>query len=1063
MRQNHHVKALVGVRTIKAAALFVAAATAVGVQAQVRYWDSNGSAAGAGTAPSGTWGVDSFWNDAADGTGTSNLTVGFVSTPTFAFNTGVFSSGSDAVGPYTVSVSNATATIGIRAITFEDGSPSITGPGVLAFPASNAGIDSIVTVNSTVASTVQFSAGVRVNTDGANRLFRLISQRADGINFTSPITTTTANSWGLRLGGAGGGRIETNLAPTGVTLGSIASNGSGANTWGGTWTIAGDQSLGNASITLSTAANFLPGAALNIGDNVGDDFALNGVITHGTVAAPAPNVTLNLNGNIVHGATANNVNTLEITGGGTTNINGNYQISTANGFTPGNHRVFNNSTLNVSASSVFNGRGFTIGAGAGTDGTVNFAGSGAINLTAGTVLQRGLLNIGGRTLSLTDLQIGANATAGGTAQLQSQPGGKVILGGTMTLGVANGTTVIPTVTTDIDLGTTGLITSPHAALQYREINAVATSLTATHEISGVISGSVPLANNNGSGVLVLSGNNTLTAGFHARNGRIRFMSDASMGAVPAVPTEWFRFAFTGMQLGASFDIHPNREFVSYQQADTVSPLASATFDFDTNGFDSTYAGRISSAAGRDLNGFTKLGAGRLTLSGTNNDYAGATNARGGVLEFATVRNVGAGPSSLGAPITPFGGLIRLSGDTGTVDARVDTPGTLRHIGPASTTDREVKVGGNGAVLEASGTGALVLNTSINAGAWGITLGGTGEGKALGGLSSSVNGIRLIEIVPSSGGTGYTPGLVDIVITDPTGTGATARGVVNPAGSLAQVELLTAGSGYTNPTVAVVGTGTGALARVATQAGFGIGTASPLTKIGTGSWTLGGPINHQGAVAVNEGVLNIASTVTGLTAVTVADGATLAAVNAGSTIEVDSLAIGASGLVNLGRSDLIVDYTGESPIAAMIADVVGAKLIADGDVDGLPTYLAVSEAADLGLTDLNGVAVDETAVLVKYTYVGDANLDGQVDALDYERVDLAIGNTGVFGTAQGDLNYDGNVDALDYEQIDLNIGNGVGSPLGTVLIPEPAVMGLLVPGLAAITQRRSRRAGAKATA
>jgi hypothetical protein len=170
--------------------------------------------------------------------------------------------------------------------------------------------------------------------------------------------------------------------------------------------------------------------------------------------------------------------------------------------------------------------------------------------------------------------------------------------------------------------------------------------------------------------------------------------------------------------------------------------------------------------------------------------------------------------------------------------------------------------------------------------------------------------------------------------------------------------------------------------------------------------------------------------------------TLLAVDDGSTLE-------------FGVDSLVVDYAGVSPIGGVIEMYLAGKLTANGDDGfGLPTYLAIAEAADLGATELNGRPVDDTAVLVKFTYVGDANLDGQVDSLDYERVDLAIGNSGVFGVAQGDLNYDGNVDALDYEQIDLNIGNGVGAPLAAVFVPEPGVAGAVVlAGLMAVRRRR----------
>jgi hypothetical protein len=47
--------------------------------------------------------------------------------------------------------------------------------------------------------------------------------------------------------------------------------------------------------------------------------------------------------------------------------------------------------------------------------------------------------------------------------------------------------------------------------------------------------------------------------------------------------------------------------------------------------------------------------------------------------------------------------------------------------------------------------------------------------------------------------------------------------------------------------------------------------------------------------------------------------------------------------------------------------------------------------------------------------------------------------------------------LDYEQIDLNIGNGVGSPLGAVVIPEPASMvAVLITGVLGMRRRAISR-------
>src|SRR5688572_16452580 len=61
------------------------------------YWDSNGSTAGAGATPTGTWGTDNFWSSVFDGTAATG--------PWIADLDAVFSAGLDASGPFAVTVS----------------------------------------------------------------------------------------------------------------------------------------------------------------------------------------------------------------------------------------------------------------------------------------------------------------------------------------------------------------------------------------------------------------------------------------------------------------------------------------------------------------------------------------------------------------------------------------------------------------------------------------------------------------------------------------------------------------------------------------------------------------------------------------------------------------------------------------------------------------------------------------------------------------------------------------------------------------------------------------------
>ena len=120
---------------------------------------------------------------------------------------------------------------------------------------------------------------------------------------------------------------------------------------------------------------------------------------------------------------------------------------------------------------------------------------------------------------------------------------------------------------------------------------------------------------------------------------------------------------------------------------------------------------------------------------------------------------------------------------------------------------------------------------------------------------------------------------------------------------------------------------------------------------------------------------------------------------------------------------------------------------------------------------DGSTPSPSAVLVKYTYYGDVNLDGQVTAADYTRMDGgAVG--GLTGWFNGDVNYDGTVDGSDYTLADnafnrqsvalaaaVVAAGPVASPAAQVaaVVPEPAAVCGVVAAVALSCRRRRRQA------
>ncbi len=95
-----------------------------------------------------------------------------------------------------------------------------------------------------------------------------------------------------------------------------------------------------------------------------------------------------------------------------------------------------------------------------------------------------------------------------------------------------------------------------------------------------------------------------------------------------------------------------------------------------------------------------------------------------------------------------------------------------------------------------------------------------------------------------------------------------------------------------------------------------------------------------------------------------------------------------------------------------------------------------------MTTFDGQTVGDADVLVKYTFLGDADLSGTLNANDYILIDTGFGTQNnaipLTGWRNGDFNYDGTINGDDYTLID-NAFNTQGSISFAVTSAGPAEM------------------------
>ena len=661
--------------TLIAAALSLA--WAMPAVADTLHWDINGAAPGLGG--SGAWNTSSnFWNTSATGTGGTATT--WTNAPL-----------NDAVFDGTAGVAAVTLGVPVTARNLTFGAlPTYTlNGGTLTLAAgSTITANGNTSINSNVVGNVAVTGPgtVTLGTNGA-------------ISYTG--TTTLSNGATLRLTSATvAARVRStqffvNGASTLIfqAQNRIDINGRIAfdSTGGGTVDLAGSNAFGGVVMGPGAMTVTTTGGAQNRLISTGAGFNLNaGVLTldttvatdnllvssllwnQGSVTKTGPGTATLTAANSYGGITRLNGGVLSVSDVSNGGVNSSIGASTL----AATNLVINGGTLRYTGVGQSTNRLFTLGAGGGT---LDASGTGALNFTNGGAIV--LPGAGARSLTLTGSNTGANTLAavvgdgGGPSTVIKSGTGTWSLTGANTY--SGGTTINSgtlSVSQDANLGASGggivlnggtlQATATVGTSRVIVFNGAGTIDTAPAIVlskSGGSSGAGSL-NKTGTGTLLLTGINAYTGGTTITAGTLQLGNGGTAGSIVGDVT--------------------NNATLLVNRSD-----------------DSTLAGDIGGSGN-----LQKLGAGTLTLSGTNS-YGGGTALLKGRIDVGSNSALGTGALAMSDGTTlgfAADGLTIANPVllTGTFDPIVDTGAFTETLSGAIT---------GGGILTKNGSGTLIVS------------------------------------------------------------------------------------------------------------------------------------------------------------------------------------------------------------------------------------------------------------------------------------------------------------------------------------------------------------------
>jgi fibronectin-binding autotransporter adhesin len=532
------------------------------------------------------------------------------------------------------------------------------------------------------------------------------------------------------------------------------------------------------------------------------------------------------------------------------------------------------------------------------------------SLTLGGTNALSFANDGGTGFTLTGnaITLGGNITSSGTTGSHTHTLSLgLLLSGTRTLTAVTGTTFI------ID----GLISESGGPFGFIKTGQGSATLSAANTFTGAVS--------------VNQG--TLTIGSIADSGTSSAIGAGSSINIGSGTTVAGTLTYTGV--GGSTNRTVNLAATTTGAA-TINSSGTGALIFTgtfanagsgaktlTLGGTSTNNNEIQSTLGNGSGtlSLTKANASTWILSAVNT-YTGATSINQGILSINSIADSGTSSAIGAGTIINFGSAAQT--------------GTLFYSGAAASTNRTLNLASTttgGAIIDASGTGALIFTDSVTnvatSGTKLLTLNGTATNNDFQGIISDGGNGGVVAVTKGDTGTWLLSGLntftgalsvvrstlsINSIADSGTASAIGAGSTINLGnGAQGGTLIYTGTSASTNRAIVLAsastggGTltnnGTGALiftgsfsnagtaAKTFTLSGTSAaanefqaaltdstGGALSVVKTGTGSWTLSGTSTFTGALSVNQGTLTLNS---------IADSGVSSAAGAGGTINLGS--------------------------------------------------------------------------------------------------------------------------------------------------------------------------------